>query len=72
MKPLKPLSEQQRHRRVRMKIFAKEAARHFLKHNEGATDEAADRFASRAWRLPEFIQVAADCLALEDEAAPNN
>lgn len=65
-------------RREMLVTFAKEAAlRHYLRRHPTATEETAWRFALRAWRLPEFIQVAADIIAIcividEDAAAPFN
>lgn len=64
--------------RLRMRTFAVEAAqRHHLRENPGATEDQAFRFACRHWRRPEFLQVAADCLAWwhvldEDAAAHTN
>jgi hypothetical protein len=64
--------------RSTVETLAKEAARrHYQRHNREATEEAASRFALRAWRSPEFIQAAADTMAIwialdEAAAAPCN
>lgn len=59
--------------RMMVETIAKEAAlRHFKHHNPNATDDDAWRFALRAWRSPEFIQVGAETVATlveMDEAA---
>ena len=71
----KPLTDQQRHQ---MTVFAKQAAYlRYLRNNKHATQEAAWQFARRFWRTDEFIQIAAECMAIiqviaEGEAAPNN
>ncbi len=59
--------------RKQIETLAKEAAMRAYKRSHANADEAAAwRYALRAWRSPEFIQTAADVLAITiaiDEAA---
>lgn len=64
--------------RLRIEAFAKEAAiRHYKQHNVDAAEEAAWQFALRFWRLPEFVEVGIEIVAIwfvldEAAAAPFN
>jgi hypothetical protein len=64
--------------RQRIETFAKDAAmRHHQQHNQGADEEASWRFALRAWRQPEFLEVGLEIVAIwialdEKAAAPSN